>query len=175
MDKQHLPKAFGVFKPVGHTVIAYCSDDALSDASQALDSEGFQGADVVRYTADEMRQQAQADMRSASGLATIGQELNLVKAHLALAEAGCSFLVVHASDDDKAERVANIARRTKAVAAQRYGRFIIEELIASPRGERQVFESPDRGLDIRVPDSCEVPGTSEASGQAGSAKPRSSS
>ncbi len=43
------------------------------------------------------------------------------------------------------------ARSMQAVAAQRYGSFLIEELIERTPGEPQVFESPDRGLDVDVP------------------------
>lgn len=74
-----------------------------------------------------------------------------MRAHRALAESACSFRVVHAPDDDLAERVAVVARTMKALAAQRCGRFIIEALVAQPPGEAQVFESPDRGLDIETP------------------------
>ena len=65
-----------------------------------------------------------------------------------LAQEGCSFLLVRAPDDAQAEQVAAVAREGRAVVAQRYGRFLIEELIDTPRGEAQVFESPDRGLDL---------------------------
>ncbi|MEQ1685045.1 MAG: hypothetical protein ABL916_15465 [Burkholderiaceae bacterium] len=74
-----------------------------------------------------------------------------MRSHTASAESGCSFLVVHAPDDDLAERVTVVARTMKAVAAQRYGRFIIEELVEQAPGEAQVFESPERGLDIETP------------------------
>ena len=70
-----------------------------------------------------------------------------------LAQSGCSFLVVNAPEDEQAERVAAVARRLDAVVAQRYGRFIIEELIDKTHGEAQVFESPARGIDIDVPDT----------------------
>lgn len=95
-----------------------------------------------------MTAQVDKQLASASALASIGQDLNLIKAHRELAQNGCSFLIVHAPDDEQAELVASVAQTTGAVAAQRYGRFIVEELIDLPVGEKQVFESPDRGLDL---------------------------
>jgi hypothetical protein len=154
MEKNDLPEAFGVFKPVGHIVIAFRSAADQQAAAQRLLQQGFAASALVRFTPDEMKNQVDADMKAASVLASIGQELNLVKAHRALAESGCSFLVVHAPDDDLAERVAVVARTMKAVAAQRYGRFIIEELVEQAPGEAQVFESPGRGLDIETRDAA---------------------
>jgi hypothetical protein len=150
MDKSHPPESFGVFKPVGHTVIAYRSAADLQAAVDRLKVQGFVDADLVHYTPQQMIDQVDAELPSASPLASIGQDLNLIKAHRALAEKGCSFLVVHAPQAEQAERVAVIARSTRAVAAQHYGRFIVEELIDAPAGETQVFESPERGLDLEV-------------------------
>ena len=151
MDKNNPPASFGVFKPVGHTVIAFRTAAHAQAAVSALLAQGFANEAVVRYTPEEMTAQVDAQEQAASPLASIGQELNLIKAHRALAQSGCSFLVVHAPEDEQAERVAALARTMKAVAAQRYGRFLIEELIELPAGETQVFESPDRGLDLDVP------------------------
>lgn len=150
MKKTDPPEAFGVFKPVGHTVIAFRTAGDLQAALSALLAQGFASTALVPYTPDEMKSQVDSEMQAASALASLGQELNLVKAHRELAEGGCSFLIVHAPDDEQAERVASVARTLKAVAAQHYGRFIIEELIDEAPGDAQVFESPERGLDIEV-------------------------
>lgn len=150
MDKNNPPKSFGVFKPVGHTVIAFADPAALEAAARSLLAQGFQSTDMVRYTPQEMKAQVESDLLSASPLASVGQELNLVKAHRALAENGCSFLVVHAPDDDKAKVVDAVVHDNHATSAQRYGSFMIEELVDLPDGENQVFESPDRGLDIET-------------------------
>jgi hypothetical protein len=152
MDKHNRPKAFGVFKPIGHVLMAFQEAEDLHAAETALGQQGFGAQDLTSYQPQEMLRQTEEDMHDAGLLATIGQELNLVKAHHALAEAGCSFLVVHAPQDEQVRQVADVALRTNATSAQRYGRFIIEELISSPRGKRQVFESHDRGLDVDVPD-----------------------
>ena len=150
MNKTDPPTSFGVFKPVGHTVIAFASADNLKAASAALLTQGFKLEDMVTYTAQEMLAQVAANLLTASPMASVGQELNLVKAHQALAQQGCSFLVVQADDEPKAGLVDAVLRSHHATSAQRYGRFLIEELVEQVPGETQVFESPDRGLDLDV-------------------------
>ena len=55
------------------------------------------GATTVRRLTDrEMLSQIEQDLQKASSLAAVGQELNLIKAHRALAERGYHWLVVHA-------------------------------------------------------------------------------
>ena len=150
MNKTDPPTSFGVFKPVGHTVIAFASADNLKAASADLLTQGFKLEDMVTYTAQEMLAQVAANLLTASPMASVGQELNLVKAHQALAQQGCSFLVVQADDEPKAGLVDAVLRSHHATSAQRYGRFLIEELVEQVPGETQVFESPDRGLDLDV-------------------------
>lgn len=134
MDKTNPPKTFGVFKPVGHTVIAYPSDADLQAAVNLLTEAGFDNSTWVRYTPAEMKAQVDLELQTASPLASFGYELDLVKAHGVLAETGCSFLVVHAPDEAQAERVAAVARATKATAAQHYGTFMIEDVMALAPG-----------------------------------------
>ncbi len=148
MEKIGVPESFGVFKPVGHTLMAFRSAQDMQAAASRLLDQGFAEEALARYTPQQMLAQVEAQMRAASPLASVGQELNLIQAHRVLAQEGCSFLLVRASDDAQAEQVAAVARAGRAVVAQRYGRFLIEELIDTPRGEAQVFESPDRGLDL---------------------------
>ena len=135
MDKIDPPKPLGFFKPVRHTMIAYRSDADLQTALSSLIEAGFPHSACVRYTPAEMMTQVDLQLQSASPLANFGYELDLVKAHGALAENGCSFLVVHAPEDAQAERVAAVARATRAVTAQHYGTFMIEDVIALPPGK----------------------------------------
>lgn len=150
MDINNLPRSFGVFKPVDHVVIAFADAASMAAAASALLSQGFVEEDLTRYTPEQMLVQAASDLQTASPLASIGQELNLVKAHRALAERGCSFLVVHAPKDEQVATVTAVADAHGAQAAQRYGSFIVEELIAKTDGELQLAESPDKGLDIKT-------------------------
>lgn len=150
MNPTDRPAAYGVFKPVGHVIVALPSEDDAQHALTALLRAGFPAADVVHYSPAQMKRQAEIDIEQAGVLAGIGQELNLVKAHRELAEKGHSFLVVRAPRPEQAQRVANIARRFNATRAQSYGHLTIEELIEVGSGETQVAESPDRGLDAQT-------------------------
>jgi hypothetical protein len=151
MDKQESPRAFGVFKPVGHVVASFPPETDLGEVVRALSDAGFKEPDVVRYSAREMIQQVDRDEAKATPLASLGQELNLVKAHRALAEQGYGFVVVHAPEREQAARVAEVARRFGAERAQHYGRMIIEELIEHRDDTPQVAESAARGLDAQTP------------------------
>jgi hypothetical protein len=157
MDKNHIPESFGVFKPVGHTVIAYRGSAALDAGLAALREQGFAPEALVRYTPDEMVSQADAEIAVAGALASMGQDLNLVKAQRELALTGCSFVVVHAPGSDEMARVDAALEASPAVAAQRYGHLIVEELIDTPAGTPQVAESPDRGLDLDTQAAPEKP------------------
>lgn len=150
MDKTHPPKTLGVFNPVGHVIVSFPTAGDASAAADALARAGYGEADVERYSPQQMKTQAERHVAEASPIAAIGQELNLVKAHGALADQGYNFLIVHAPKEEQAREVADISQRFHAERAQRYGRFIIEELIEEGPESRQVFESPDRGLDAQT-------------------------
>jgi len=149
-------RSFGVFKPVDHVVISLPSAGQADAAEQALAGIGLQGLPAVRRLSDrEMLAQIDHDLHKASSLAAVGQEVNLVKAHRALAARGYHWLVVRAPGREQARQVAQVARAHGAERAQHYGNFIIEELIDA--GARsQVAESPDRGLDAQTPSGEEA-------------------
>ena len=134
MDKTNPPRTFGVFKPVGHTLIAFKTDADLQMAVKLLTEAGFADSTFVQYTPAEMKIQVDSELQTASPLAGFGYELDLVKVHGTLAESGCSFLVVHAPEEAQAERVATVAQATNAVTAQHYGTFMIEDVITPAPG-----------------------------------------
>ena len=148
MDKADVPESFGVFKPVGHVVIAWRSAADLQAGVDNLTAQGVDAATLVRYSPQEMIAQVDAQLPNVSPLASLGQELNLIHAHRALAVAGCSFLVVPTDDDARAALVGEVAHALGAAAAQRYGRFIVEELITANAADTQHAESPATGLDL---------------------------
>lgn len=148
--------SFGVFKPTGHVVLSFPTALHAQAAARQLQADGLPDDAVHAYSDQEMLQQIDEDRRHASALASIGQEMNLVLAHRALAERGYHWLVVRAADDALARRVADIARDCGAERAQAYGRFIIEELISRDDDLPQVGESPDRGLDAQTPSGTEA-------------------
>lgn len=161
------PKSFGVFKPVGHVVISFPDADGAAAAAQELGEGGVvQAADVQRLSDREMLDQIDREMATASPLAEVGQELNLIRSHRVLAERGYHWLVVRAKGDE-ARQVAELAGRHGAERAQSYGTFLIEELIERPHDVQQVSESPARGLDAQTPSGLEA--------EAGEPRRRSSS
>ena len=148
MNKSDPPTSFGVFKPVGHILLSLESESLLQSVSEKLLEAGFSRGDLTHYTPQEMTRQVDEQVVAASPLASVGQDLNLILAHGALARQGHSFLVVDAPQDEQIEHVRGIANAMGATTAQRYGTLIVEELIDPQAENRQVFESPDRGLDV---------------------------
>ena len=147
--------SFGVFKPVGRVVISFPSADAAKATARDLDRIGLHGDMIDYYTDREMLAQIDRDLERASPLAGIGQDLNLIKAHQALAEQGYHWLVVTAKNDEQARKIADCAKARGAERAQHYGHFVIEELISHPTDMPQVADSPDRGLDPQTPSGKE--------------------
>ncbi len=147
MDNDSPPRAFGVFKPIGHVVVSLPPNVDLEKVSAALADAGVGRSEMTQYTADEMKRQIDLDMQQAGFLASIGQEMNLVKAHRELAEKGYGWLVVKPSNDDQARMIADVSSTFGARRAQHYGRFVIEELLDYGNEPVQSPESPDTGLD----------------------------
>jgi hypothetical protein len=147
MQQKPHPETLGVFAPVDHVVISFPTAQDMEAAAAELGSRGFGGEKIIRYTPAEMKAQAEQDLANVNPLADLGQEANLVRAHRDLAEKGYSFLMVHAPQSEQATVVTEVARRFHAERAQKYGTFVIEELIQPSGEEDQVFESPARGLD----------------------------
>ncbi|MGN6527393.1 MAG: hypothetical protein ACTHL8_13485 [Burkholderiaceae bacterium] len=145
--------AYGVFKPVGHVLASFPTEEDARGAMSDLRQAGFE--DVQYYSAEDVRVRAERDIQNSGVLATIGQELNLVKQQRELAEQGHPFVSVRAPEDEQARRAGAIAARHHADRAQKFGRLIIEELIEPGSGQRQVAESPDRGLDPQTPSGRE--------------------
>ncbi len=145
MKDSNSQTAYGVFKPVGHVLASFPTERDARSAVQALKEAGF--PEVAYYTADEVRERADRDIANAGLLASLGQELNLVKQQRDLAEEGHPFVSVLAPEDAAARRAADIVARYNADRAQKFGRLIIEELIEPGTGQRQAKESPDTGLD----------------------------
>ncbi len=134
MDKSNPPTTLGVFKPVGHTLIAFRTADELEAASTALLMLGFASDSLVRYTAAEMKAQVDSELLRSSVVANFGYEIDLIKVHGKLADEGCSFLIVDAPSDALAGQVAELVHRIKPASAQHYGLILIEDLTEKPPG-----------------------------------------
>lgn len=146
-DDEGRPTSFGVHKPVDHLVISFPGGTEAGQARAALSAHGIAEGDLHAVSDREMVELVERDLKRASPLAAIGQEINLLRSHGELAERGYHFLVVKAKDDKQAREIAEIARRNRAERAQYYGHFIIEEMLEPEGGRPQVAESPHRGLD----------------------------
>ncbi len=117
MNTADLPRSYGVFTSIGHTVLVFPELPKREQAALALDAAGIDTVDVTRYSPREMIAQVEADIQTAGILASIGQELNLVKAHGDFAREGCHFMMVPTDDDAIVRQVANIAQSAGAVVA----------------------------------------------------------
>jgi len=144
-------RAYGVFKPIGHMVVSFPDAASADDGQAALTALGTAPPDIHRYSAAQMLAQCDEDIARASPAASVGQELNLVKANRELAAQGFHFIVVRVDNDDVARRAADALHAQGAERAQLYGRFIIEEMITRAADLPQVKESPDTGLDPQTP------------------------
>lgn len=136
MKKTAVPTTFGVFKPVGHTLIAFLTEDELQSAVKALTALGFQDSSMVHYSAAEMAAQVDAELLAASPLASFGYELDLIRIHGDLAKKGCCFLVVEAATDILSAQVAALVHTIKPATAQHYGTLLIEDLTERFPGRR---------------------------------------
>ncbi|MET0383668.1 MAG: hypothetical protein ABW032_09625 [Burkholderiaceae bacterium] len=72
-----------------------------------------------------------------------------------LAAKGHPFVSVKASEDALARRAGRIMAGHRADRAQKFGTFIIEELIEPGSGQPQVRESPDSGTDPQTRSGAE--------------------
>lgn len=134
MHKSDLPTTFGIFNPVGHTVIAFLTEAELESAQSRLQAMGFAQPSMVRYSAIEMLTQADAELLNVSPAATFGYELDLIRAHKALASRGCCFLIIEAQTSALASLVADLVRSIKPASAQHYGSIMIQDLTEGPPG-----------------------------------------
>ena len=137
----------GVLPPENKVFVAFQSPDDMQGALDALLDRGYQESEMLALTPQQMKRQMETNIAHAGPLASIGQDMNLLKTHLALAEQGHSYLIVLWPKSDHEELITQVAIQHNAVRAQKFGRLIIEELVEPQPGKQQHFESPDRGLD----------------------------
>ncbi len=129
MTKADHPQSFGAFKPVVHVVVAMPDDDRAAAAVQALHAAGFEAGDILEYTAAEEDDEMDRMLTQASDLAGFGYEVSLMRCYQELAKDGASWLIVYAPEDDRASRVAEVARTHGALMVEKYHRLVIEDLI----------------------------------------------
>jgi hypothetical protein len=129
MEKNDAPESFGVFKPVGHVVLAFKNVEDRDAARQALAAGGFADDTMVQYGADEMKRQLGDQIDDASVVADFGYEIVRSQHYYNLAKHGHVWLVVHAPKLEQAQEVARIAGEHQAVLGDRYGSLVLEKML----------------------------------------------
>ena len=129
MTRDRFEQTLGALNPVGHIIIALPSDQAASDAREALPNDSFSEADVLSFSSRELEPRLNEMLRAASGAAGFGYESTLMRRYLALAQENVGWLVVYAPDDKTAEQAAAVAKRFEAKCAVRYHSLASEDLI----------------------------------------------
>ena len=129
LTKEERPQILGTFKPVGHVIVALPDDDKASEAANALREAGFEPDDILQYSADEELLQMDEMLDHASDFAGFGYEITLMRRYQELARQGAGWLLVYAPDEDRATKVADVAQRFGALAAEKYHRFVVEDLL----------------------------------------------
>jgi hypothetical protein len=129
LSKEERPQILGTFKPLGHVIMALPDDDTATAAAKTLREDGFAHEDVVQYSADEELAQMDEMIDHASDFAGFGYEITLMRRYQELARNGAGWLLVFAPDDAKAEKVAAVAQRFNALAADKYHRLVVEDLL----------------------------------------------
>ena len=129
MTKDDLPQSFGTFKPVDHVVLAFADDAKADAAAQALRKAGFGEADLIAYSAGETDNRMREMLEHASDAAGFGYEISLMRRYQQLARDGASWLIVYAPQDEQDDRVGEIARQHGALAAVKYHRLVVEDIV----------------------------------------------
>ena len=129
LTKEEIRETAGVLNPIGHIIIAFPDDAVTADAVKALHAAGFAPDDVLAYTAAEATPRLRERVQTASQASTFGYEITLMRRYLTYAEEGAGWVIVHAPNDESAERVVEIAKRFNAKCAVRYHRLASEDLI----------------------------------------------
>ena len=129
LTKEDISNTTGILNPVGHVILAFPDDAVTAEAVVALRYGGFAEEDILVYRAEEATPRLAERVRSVSGAAGFGYEINLMRRYLAFAEQGAGWLVVYAPDDASVERIVEVAKRFNAKCAVRYHRLASEDLI----------------------------------------------
>ena len=129
LTKADHPTSFGAFKPVGHVVVALPDATHAADAVTALRAAGFQPEDILQYTSDEEKNEMDVMLADVRGVAEFGYEVDLMRKYQKLAADGASWLIVYAPDDAASQRVADVAKRSGALVAEKYNHLSVEDLL----------------------------------------------
>lgn len=129
MTKEDFPVSFGVFKPVGHVVVALSTDEVAQEMNQALLDRGLAAEDIVFFRADEMSEKLKTHIPHISGTAGFGTEIQFMRHYDELAATRHGWLIVYTADSDQEPLVQELAEQFNAKLAHKYNLLVTEELI----------------------------------------------
>jgi hypothetical protein len=120
---------FGAFKPVGHVVACFATQEQAVKGLRALAEIGL-GQGAVQYLSDrDMLARVEHDNDDASAAPGADQAAAISRGQRDLARLGYHWLVVRAKNDGRAAQIADCLRPQGAERAQHYSSFAIDELI----------------------------------------------
>jgi hypothetical protein len=129
LTKEDRPLSHGTFKPVGHVMIALRDEARAGEARRELLEAGFEEEDILYYSAGEAGAEMAWLIDHASEFAGFGYEITMMRRYQELARLGCEWLLVYSPEDAPTSRLTEIAKQFGAMAAVKYHRLVVEDLI----------------------------------------------
>lgn len=129
LTKADRPLSHGTFKPVGHVMLALRDETLAGEATRELLDAGFEEKDILHYSAGEEGAEMAWLIDHASEIAGFGYEITLMRRYQELARLGSSWLLIYSPEDEQTSRVTEIAKKFGAMAAVKYHRLVVEDLI----------------------------------------------
>jgi hypothetical protein len=123
------PTKFGLFYPRGYVVVSFEDAGEAESARELLIMGGYDPEDVFLSDPATVMEHTKAHLGSASPLAkALGPEHAAETRHQELAQRGHTFLLAYAPSELDTERLLNVVRRFRCGLAQKYDRFVLQEL-----------------------------------------------
>lgn len=124
-----LPREAGMFYPTGYIVSAHESYSQALSAAKSLFREHFDSDDVTVVTSEDMVRQAGSNLEHPSIFAAVGASIAVRQKQYDLAKTNCSFLLIHAQNDDKEEAAIRALSEGPIRYAVKYRPLVIENLL----------------------------------------------
>lgn len=119
----------GQFYPTGYIVAMFPGEDAARAAGRALAAAGVGADELSLITPDVMMGDVARTVGSGDmPLPSAGTEGDTIRRFAHLAAQGHWALMIHAPDNDDAERAMKALENHRPSHAQRYRRLVIEDL-----------------------------------------------
>ncbi len=119
----------GMFYPRGYIVAGFDTDTFCEQAASALQQAGFEVDQVTRVSAADMAQQASENLQHPAIFSALGSTLAVREKQQALAEQGCSFLIIQAVEDEEEAAAIRALSCCPIRYAVKYRLLVIENLL----------------------------------------------